>query len=87
MSDKIEKVVVLPDNSSAWKPCNKGEVLSFTHHDLVVPFSAELNPLCLKQHTFTKLNTRGMYIAAKCVQTLQSKLLKKQEKIFYNAME
>ena len=55
MSDKVDKVVVLPDNASAWKPCNKGEVLSFTCHDLVTRFDASENPLCLKQSTFLKL--------------------------------
>ena len=56
MSDKVDKVVVLPDDSTAWKPCNKGEVFNLTTHDQVVPFSAERNPLCLKQHTFMKMN-------------------------------
>lgn len=87
MSDKVEKVVVLPGNTTAWKPCNKGEVLTFTHHDVVLPFSAYLNPFCLKQNIFTKFSTRSLYIAAKCVQTLESKVLKKQEIIFYNKME
>ena len=59
MSDRVEKVVILPGNSTAWKPSNKGEVLSFTHHDLVLPFDAELNPPCLKQTaTFMKLKAR-----------------------------
>ena len=58
MSDKVEKVAVLPGNATAWKPCNKGEVLTFTYHDCVLPFSGEKQPLCLKQHTFMKLNTR-----------------------------
>ena len=48
MSDKVDKVVVLPGNSTAWKPCQKGEVLTFTLHDCVLPFKAEKNPLCLR---------------------------------------
>ena len=59
MSDRVDKVVVLPGNSTGWKPCGKGEVLTFTHNDCVLPFSADMNPLCLKQTTFTKLNTRS----------------------------
>lgn len=58
MSDRVEKAVSLPGNATAWKPCNKGEVLTFTHHDCVLPFSGDKSPLCLKQHTFMKLNTR-----------------------------
>ena len=87
MSDKIDKVVVLPDNATAWKPCNKGEVLSFTHHDLEVPFDASKQPLCLKQNTFTKLTTRVMHVAAKCIATLSRKLLEKKEVTLYNALE
>ena len=59
MSDKVEKVVLLPGNSTAWKPCNNGEVLTLTNHDCVLPFDAELNPSCLKQTTpFMKLKAR-----------------------------
>ena len=58
MSDPIDGVVVFPGNSTAWKPCNKGEVLNFTYHECVVPFSAKKNPLCFKHHTYVKLITR-----------------------------
>ena len=84
MSDKADKVVVLPGNSTAWKPCNKGEVLTFTHHDLVVTFAAELNPLCLKQTTFTKLNTRSKFISASAIAALRQKVHFKEEQILYN---
>ena len=38
MSDPIDGVAVVPGNATAWKPCNKGEVLNFTYHDCVLPF-------------------------------------------------
>ena len=58
MSDRIEKAVVLPGNATAGKSYNLGEVLTFAHQDCVLPFLAEKNPLCLKQHTFMKQNKR-----------------------------
>ena len=54
MSDRIEKIVVLPDRITAWKPCGKGEVLNLTNHDLVTLFSAENNPRCLAQSLLVK---------------------------------
>ena len=87
MGDKVDKVVVLPDNSTAWKPCNKGEVLNFTKHDCVLPFSAEKSPLCLKQTTFMKLNQSIKHIAAKSISALRQKVVVKEEKIFFNKLE
>ena len=87
MSDRVEKVVVLPGNSTGWKPCNKGEVLNFTTHDCVLPFSAEFNHLCLKQTIFTKHNSSVWHVAAKSITALRQKVVVKQEKIIYNELE
>ena len=87
ISDKVDKVVVLLDNSTAWKLCNKGEVLNFTTHDLVAPFSAEKSPFCLRQTTLMKLNQSMNHIAAKSIAALRQKVLAKEEKVFFNPLE
>ena len=87
MSDRVEKVVDLPGNSTAWKPCNKGEVLNFTHHDCVLPFSAEKNPLCFKKTTLTKINSKIRHVAEMSISALRQKVFVKEEKIFYNELE
>ena len=44
MSDTDGKIAVLPGILSSWKPNNKGEVLSFTKYDLIVPFDQSACP-------------------------------------------
>ena len=46
MSEKDGKIAVLPGDLSSWKPNNKGEVLSLTTHDLIIPFDQYASPLC-----------------------------------------
>ena len=55
MSDREDKVVVLPGNSTAWKPYGKGEVFNLTDHDVVLPFSAEKNPSSQNESTFLRV--------------------------------
>ena len=46
MNDRGENIVLLPGFLSSWKPNNKGEVLSFTTHDLIIPFDHSASPDC-----------------------------------------
>ena len=46
--------MLLPGILSGWKPNNKGEVLSFTTHDLIIPFDHTLSPFCFSHQESVK---------------------------------